>query len=207
MTPDFLMRDRPVTLTLAAVAMAAAATSCRPADRVEITRSRPRHSTEPAPRLDVALADSLPSFQQYRWARPAGWTEKPATQFRQANFAFGPNLEGECYLSLSQGSEVENLNRWRQQMAQPALTEDEVAALPRKEIFGRPAAFIDLTGTYTGAGGASPTDATRLLGLVRAEGDVTITVKMTGPAAVVAEHAANFDAFVASLRLTPAPDL
>ena len=77
-------------------------------------------------------------------------------------------------------------------------------ALPRKDIFSRPAAFVDLTGTYTGAGGATPKENTRLLGLVRAEGDVTLTVKMTGPADLVAAESAHFDAFIASLRLTPA---
>ena len=193
---------RPHSPILALLA-AAALPACRPADRVEITQSRPRHTTEKAPRLDVPLADSLPAAEAYRWALPPGWVEKPATQFRQANFAFGPSGEGECYLSLTQGSELENINRWRQQMAQPALTEEELAALPRKDIFSRPAAFIDLTGTYTGAGGAAPAADTRLLGLVRAEGDVTITVKMTGPAALIAGQTANFDAFVASLRLTP----
>lgn len=177
--------------------------SCGPGDRVEIKESRPRYTAEKAPRLDVPLVDSLPSAEAYRWALPPGWVEKPATQFRQANFAFGPAGEGECYLSLTQGTELENINRWRQQMGQSALTEDELAALPRKEIFSRPAAFLDLTGTYSGAGGAAPESDTRMLGLVRAEGDVTITVKMTGPAALITTQAAAFDAFVASLRLTP----
>jgi len=193
----------PIPVLLAAAVAAALPAACRPADRVEITRSRPRHTTEKAPRLDVPLAASLPAAEAYRWALPPGWLEKPATQFRQANFAFGPSGEGECYLSLTQGSEAENINRWRQQMDQPALNETELAALPRKNIFSRPAAFIDLTGTYSGAGGAAPVADTRLLGLVRAEGDVTITVKMTGPADVIASQSANFDAFVASLQLTP----
>lgn len=189
--------------SLALLAASGLISSCRPADRVEITESRPRHTTENEPRLDVPLSGSLPSAEAYRWVLPPGWSEKPATQFRQANFVFGPSGEGECYVSLSQGSELENINRWRQQMAQAALTEEEVAALPRKSIFGRSATFIDLTGTYTGAGGAAPLADTRLLGLVRAEGDVTITVKMTGPAALIAGQPANFDAFVASLQITP----
>jgi len=177
--------------------------SCSPPDRMEIKESRPRHTTEKTPRLDVPLADSLPSPEAYRWVLPAGWVEKPATQFRQANFAFGPAGEGECYLSLTQGSELENINRWNQQMAQPPLTEQELAALPRKEIFSRPAAFLDLTGVYSGMGAAAPQPDMRLLGLVRAEGDVTITVKMTGPATLITAQTAAFDSFVASLRLTP----
>jgi hypothetical protein len=178
--------------------------SCQPADRLEITQSRPRYTSEKPPRLDVPLADSLPSAEQFRWALPPDWVEKPATQFREVNFAFGPAGEGECYLSRTQGSELENINRWRQQMAQPPLTEEQLAALPRKNIFGLPATFLDLTGTYSGAGGAEPVTDTRLLGVVRAERDLTITVKMTGPAALIGAHAGNFDAFVASLQITPA---
>ncbi|MFN0128852.1 MAG: hypothetical protein ACKV19_19445 [Verrucomicrobiales bacterium] len=193
-----------ITLLALAASLAGTAVSCRPADRVEITLSRPRHTTEAAPRLDVPLIDSLPAAQEYRWTLPPGWMEKPATQFRRANFAFGSSGEGECYLSMTQGSELENVNRWRLQMGQPPLDEEAFAALPRRDIFGFPAAFVDLTGTYTGAAGAAPVEGTRLLGVVRADHDVTLTVKMTGPADLVASHAANFDTFVASLRFTPA---
>jgi hypothetical protein len=197
-----LIIPRSITGCLLAAATCALI-SCQRPERVEITQSRPRHSMEPAPRLDVSLADSLPSPQQYRWSLPPGWTEKPATAFREANFAFGPGGEGECYLSRTQGSELENINRWRQQMGETPITEADLAGLPRKTIFGVPAVFLDLTGTYSGAGGAAPEAGTRMLGLVRAERDLTLTVKMTGPADLVGEHTANFDSFVASLRLTP----
>jgi hypothetical protein len=169
---------------------------------MEITESRPRHTSEKPPRLDVTLADSLPAAEAYRWQLPPGWVERPATQFRQVNFAFGPAGEGECYLSLTQGSELENINRWRKQIAQPELTASEVEALPRKNIFARPAAFLDLTGPYSGMG-STPVADTRLVGIVRSEGDVTITVKMTGPASLIASHLTGFDTFIASLQLTP----
>jgi hypothetical protein len=87
-------------------------------------------------------------------------------------------------------------------MALPPITEEDVAALPRKDLFGRPAAFVDLTGTYTGAGDAAPRENWRLAGVVRAQADVTLTVKMTGPADLVGRELANLDAFLASLRLT-----
>ncbi len=198
------MPTHPISLCLLALLVTATAVSCRPADRVEITLSRPRHSVEKAPRLDVPLIDSLPATQKYRWTLPPGWIEIPATQFRLINFAFGPAGEGECYVSESRGSELENVNRWRQQMAQPPLGQDELAALPRKTILGHPAAFVDLTGAYTGAGGAAPAPNTRMLGVILADVDTTFTVKLTGPADLVAAHATHFDTFVASLRLTPA---
>jgi hypothetical protein len=186
----------PLLLTAALLA------SCGDGDRVEISESRPRHAGERPPALDVPIADSLPAPDGYRWKLPQGWTEQPPNQFRRTNFSFGPNAEGECYLSLVQGSETDNINRWRNQMSLPPLSEEEVAALPRKDLFERPAAFIDLTGTYTGMSDSSPRENWRLAGVIRAQADVTLTVKMTGPADLVGRELANFDAFLASLRLT-----
>lgn len=178
-------------------------TACGPGDRVEITETRPRHTSEKSPRLDVSYEDSFPSMDSYRWTLPAGWKERPATQFRNANFSFGPQDEGECYLTLASGSELENLNRWRKQMDQPDLTEEQLLAMPRKDIFGRPALFIDLSGSYAGMASGETKENWRLLGVIREEGQVTITVKMTGPADLIAQEAGRFDEFISSLRLTP----
>ena len=167
---------------------------------MEIAESRPRHVSEKTPALDVPYEESLPSPDGYRWTLPAGWTEQPANQFRRINFSFGPNGEGECYLSVVDGSDVDNINRWRAQMALPPATEDEITTLPHKDLFNRPAAFVDLTGTFTGAGGAAPRENWRLIGVVRAAADGTRTLKMTGPADLVGRELPNFDAFLASLR-------
>lgn len=206
--PDlFSSLPRLWTRTLVAgVALFGAA--CGDSSRVEITESRPRHTSEPHARLDVAYANSFPSAEQYRWTLPPGWKEVPRTQFRQANFVFGPQGEGECYISLIEGGdELSNINRWRQQMGQPPMTQDEADALPQINIFERPAKLVDVTGTYTGMAGMgeAPKENWRLRGLIRAEGGATLTVKMTGPADLIEKEAANFDAFVASLYLTPKP--
>ncbi len=186
------------------LALSLVAASCHKADRVEITETRPRHSTEGAEKdkIDVPLDSSLPSADGYRWKLPAGWKEGAASQFRQLNFSFGPNGEGECYLSRVQGSEADNIRRWCKQMAQPELTDEQVSALPLKPFFGTQGIFVDLKGTFSGAGGAAPKPDYRMLGLIREGNDLTVTVKMTGPAALVAENAEKFDAFCASLRLS-----
>jgi hypothetical protein len=152
----------------------------------------------------VRYEDAFPTPEQYRWSKPSGWKELPATQFRKVNFSFGPNGEGECYLSSSSGGGVvENLNRWRAQMGQPELTAEQVTELPVKTLFGAPGRFIDISGTFTGAGGAEPKSDYRLLGVVYSEGNTTVTVKMTGPAPLVEAEKGNFDTFCASLRLAP----
>jgi hypothetical protein len=181
---------------------AAMAIACGKADRIEITESRPRHVSEKKPQLDVPYDQSFPSSERYRWKLPAGWIERPPDQFRRTNLAFGPSLEGECYVSIVNGSDIDNLNRWRMQMGQRPLTDEEVATLPHKDLFGRPAAVVDITGTYSGAGGATPKSNWRLVGAVQAAADGTVTVKMTGPPELVAKELPNFDAFLASLRLT-----
>ncbi len=193
-------------LSRAALATAAAAcAACGGADREEIADSRPRHTSEPHARLDVAYANSFPAAESYRWTLPPGWKEAARTQFRQANFVFGPQGEGECYLSIIDGGdELGNLNRWLRQIGKEDLTQEEANALPQLDIFERPAKVIDATGAYTGMGEAAK-ENWRLRGLLRAEGNVTLTVKMTGPADLIAKEAANFDAFVASLYLTPKP--
>jgi hypothetical protein len=176
---------------------------CSEPDRVEIEESRPRHTGEKESRLDVSYEDAFPSLGEYRWALPAGWKEEPPQQFRLVNFSFGPNREGECYLSQVQGGMSENIGRWCGQMGQPPLTGEQIAELPVRTLFGRPGRMVDLKGTYTGAMGAAPRPDYRLVGVVVAEGGQTVTVKMTGPAALVESNLDELDTFCSSLRLAP----
>jgi hypothetical protein len=182
--------------------------SCRPESEQEVMESRPRREADSLPaKVDVSYDRSFPNSEQYRWKKPTAWTRQPKSQFRDLNFSFGPQREGECYLSLVNGGELENINRWCQQMAAPSYTPEQIAALPQKPIFGRQGRFVDLTGTFGGMAGAGAEGKTnyRLLGLVVAGGDVTLTVKMTGPAELVAQQLVAFDEFTSSLTFTPAP--
>lgn len=75
----------------------------------------------PAPA--VPMADAQP---QIHWTLPAGWTEKPLTQFRAASF----NVQGTngqvadvAVTPLpATGHEVELVNMWREQMQLPPIT-------------------------------------------------------------------------------------
>lgn len=73
-------------------------------------------STAPAP-------DAQPRIQ---WILPAGWTEKPLTQFRAASFAVqGPNgqVADVAVTPLpASGHEVELVNMWREQMQLPPMS-------------------------------------------------------------------------------------
>ncbi len=148
-----------------------------------------------------------PNFRELlTWTVPEGWTESSTPDpmgMRTLDLRFGPNKEGECYISFMPGSAggVEaNVNRWRGQMGQPAYTADEIAKLPQKPFFNREAAFIAFDGDFKGFGATEAKTGQRLLGLIHSAEQATIFVKLTGPKALVEQNAAAFDAFCQSIK-------
>src|SRR4051812_7037713 len=105
----------------------------RVTERMEITESREISQYAPQSRADVPTAQrfygSDPESEQQPqqrlplvWDTPEGWKEVPADAasgmagMRLINLAFGPNGEGECYLSAMPGAAGglgANINRWR----------------------------------------------------------------------------------------------
>lgn len=140
------------------------------------------------------------------WTIPTGWSEsaKPdASGMRLVDLRFGPNQEGECYISLMPGSAgglEANVNRWRTQMGQPTYTEEEIAKLGKKPFFNRDATYVAFDGDFKSFGAESAQSGYRLLGLIHSAEQATIFVKLTGPKALVEENSAAFDAFCQSIR-------
>jgi hypothetical protein len=183
---------------------------CGREDRVEVIASRAPFKNERPPELGLEGIQRYTNHAQslLRWTVPEGWNFLLATEFRHLNFDFGPNREGEFYLTMfpisSGGGVLENLNRWRQQMGQPPMVEADLAELPVKTIFNRPVPSIDITGTFTGGSGpmmapAPPKPGYRMIGAIFEAPGYLFTLKMTGPEALVAAHAAKFDAFCQTL--------
>lgn len=144
----------------------------------------------------------------FTWTTPPGWEELPTSQMRQANFKIG--TAGECYLSVLPGGGgglAANLNRWRKQMNLPDLSEAEIAALPKKSLLGKEAAYLSLEGAYSGMGNQPTQENYRLLGMVLVDGGTAYFVKMTGPAAEIAAQEENFLAFCASLSTAAKKEL
>lgn len=137
------------------------------------------------------------------WTTPEGWTQQPQAPMRDLSFAFGPNGEGECYLSRLPGAGgglVANVNRWRGQMGLDPLTEAEIIALPKKPMFGLQGTFVDIAGTFSGMGGGPVRENYRMLGVIVSSDAGAVFVKLTGPADLVAANQTQFDAFCASLQ-------
>jgi hypothetical protein len=203
----------------AALACGLVLPSCdRLGERMEITESRTISTYAPKPNVDITSAtrffddakeepEQRPDFRSLlTWVVPEGWSESSTPDpmgMRLLDLRFGPNQEGECYISLMPGAGggVEaNVNRWRTQMAQPAYTADEIAGLPKKPFFNREATYVAFDGDFKSFGAEEARTGYRLLGLIHSTEQATIFVKLTGPKALVEQNTAAFEAFCQSIK-------
>ena len=175
----------------------------RVSERMEITQTRDISTYEAKPKLHAYPQERF-GDERLRWETPAGWAQAERSQMRPVNLTFGPNKEGECYLAMlpgGAGGVLANVNRWRKQMAQPELTEEDLTKLPQKTLMGIQGVYVTVDGAYTNVGAAEAKPDHRLQGIVASLGEAGLFVKMVGPKALVEANTAAFDQFVASLKL------
>lgn len=135
------------------------------------------------------------------WTAPAHWKSKPASPMRKGSYAIGGEGGAEADLSITAfpgnvGGELANLNRWRNQLKLPPITEAEFAsATAHRDVNGLHLTTVDLMG-------AGP-DAQRILGAMIPHGEATWFIKLTGPDALLAKEKTSFMDFLETVR--PAP--
>lgn len=157
-----------------------------------------------APAADAAPATAAggPQPGGFRYQLPDDWRELPPSPMRSVNLQVPGGAE--CYLSVTIGGEQAirgNLDRWRGQLGLPPLSDEAFAALPRHQMLGGEALLLEAEGEFRGMGAAEAQADYALHGLILARGPEVITIKLVGPAAVVAQqHAALLD-FAASLEV------
>jgi hypothetical protein len=207
---------RAVILPVLVTSVALPLVSCNKArpDRMEIMEERAVFPSEgEIPESSNAMQRfGFGSQTQFRWVTPAGWKLMPGTQMRQLNFSFGPQGEGECYLSMTNGAvgaTIAEINRWRKQMAQAPVETADLEVLPKLEFLKQPCPYLKLEGNYTPASGmmmaaAMPSEPKADYGLLGVVLEVpamqaVLTVKLVGPKALVEKEEANFKAFATSL--------
>ena len=120
---------------------------------------------------------------------------------RKGSFAItGEGGEGDLSITAfpgNVGGELANLNRWREQVKLPPVTQAEFeAAAQRSEKNGLQRTVVDLVGTGSGA--------QRILGAMIPYGGATWFVKLTGPDALVAKEKPAFLAFLDTIKAAPA---
>ena len=134
------------------------------------------------------------------WQAPAQWVSKPAAQFRKATYSV-PGDAGECDLSVTAfpgvaGGELANVNRWRSQLALPAIGPDELeGAVTRVEANGLKFTIVEIAPRGDPAGKG-------MLGAMVPVGGSTWFFKMMGPGPSVK---AAKPAFITFLRTVRAP--
>ena len=137
------------------------------------------------------------------WTCPPGWTEMPTSQMRVANFRPAGDPKAECYLTLlggEAGGLGANVNRWRAQLALPALDAAGIDALPKMQFLGQEAVLLEANGTWTGMNGMESTPGWGLTGLLLVDPNGSAFLKMTGPAKVLADEREHFLALAKSFR-------
>jgi len=137
------------------------------------------------------------------WTTPAGWQERPAAMFRDANFFVAGDERAECYLTTlggEAGGLAANVNRWRSQLSLPALSDAEVAALPRVSWLGTEAAAVDFTGRWKGMSGDQAREGWRLVGRLSVSPEQSRFLKMVGPQEVIGPAVGAFNTLADSFH-------
>jgi hypothetical protein len=131
---------------------------------------------------------------QIKWQIPPGWKEVPASSMRYASFTTGGN-DGKIDISIvtfpgEGGSDADNVNRWRQQLDLPPMSQASIAT--QVVPLGKAEAnfsMVDIVGP----------NARTVAAWTRRDGHVWF-FKATGPSAAVEKEKSNFVKFVQSVR-------
>lgn len=132
------------------------------------------------------------------WRIPSGWTLAPAgSSMRYATFSVtgAGGAKGEMAVTHfpgDVGGDLDNVNRWRQQVSLPPVDQAGLAALVSTVTAGaKTISVIDATGPQS-----------RLAAGWTRHGADTWFFKLTGPDALVGAEKANFTTFLESVRFT-----
>lgn len=150
------------------------------------------NTTSTAPSAPTVPSDS--DKPQLKWELPEGWTTAPTAPMRYASFAVEKNGE-KADISIvtfpgDGGNDIDNINRWRQQIGLPAVGAEILKSLIAPEQAGDVHLdLVDMSGP-----------AARALAAWTRHGGRAWFFKMSGPPALVEQEKPKFVAFVRSLR-------
>lgn len=149
-----------------------------------------------------------PAAPAFKWKTPSHWEQQPAASMRLASFSI-KGKEGAfadvsvVVLGGAAGGILENVNRWLNQLGQPAIDEEKLKAMMRSIASGLgPIEVVDLQGLPAGG---DPLKDGRILAGMASINDRTLFFKMRGNSALVESEKENFLQWLASTRQEPAP--
>ncbi len=136
------------------------------------------------------------------WTVPAGWEEMPASGMRVASYGVkrpdGRSVDiSVVAMGGGAGGELENVNRWRDQIGLEPATEADLAGLRSIIPAGnRQVVMYQLDGKKAVLDGKYPA---RTLAAIMPAGEMTVFFKITGESALVAEQKPQFLAWLKSV--------
>ena len=139
------------------------------------------------------------------WALPAGWKELPSDQMRVGHFEIKGNDGEEARVTIIPlpgiaGGDLNNVNRWREQISLPPITEEEFKKLDEKvEIAGVTAHLYDLSGNAP-----DPKQKMHILASMIMKDGVSWFFKMTGNDKLVQQQKPAFVQFLKSVQFKAA---
>ncbi len=156
-------------------------------------------SNLPPPNVPAPNVPPPPTTQgSLKWALPKGWSELPGGGMRFATFKapFAGKLEATVVvLPGPAGGELANVNRWRGQIALPAL--DEAGLAKTRTVLKSKAGALNVY-DFTSDGQAK---SRMVVGYISTPDGNTWFVKLTGDAAPVAKAKPDFMSILGSLHL------
>ncbi len=176
---------------------------CEERKEITVTETRAATTRDVAPKLfatsDERFRDAKPS--PVTGDTPAGWLALPASQFRLLNYRFGESGMGEVWVSLAQGSVLDNVNRWLKQFSAPPIDAAALEKLPAVTIAGSTGKWVTAAGDYAGPMNAPVKPGFALAGVVASVGGQILTLKMVGPQAEVEAAKPVLESFAKTLRM------
>jgi hypothetical protein len=140
---------------------------------------------------------SAPADSPIDYTKPAEWSPAPLVPLSVATFEAGEgNKKVTIAVSRARGSLVDNVNRWRGQLALEPQTDAEITKSVTKLSAGsRKGDFVELKGKDPKTGRDKA-----ILGVMIPDGDWTVFVKLSGDPDQAVKERSRLESFVESLR-------
>lgn len=173
---------------------------CGEDDEIKTYRVAKPESTPPQ-MPDPAAESGTPQIVGHT---PDGWEEQPPSSMRQASFVVRETGGEEADVSLvilggEAGGPLENVNRWRGQLGQPAIDEAQLRQMAERipTSLGSDGMFVDIDGTPES--GDAKKDGRILAAMVPAGGRVWF-FKMRGNHDLVEKQKSAFKHWVGTVQ-------
>ena len=151
---------------------------------------------QPAPMAQADLPANQPATTpQLKWKTPAGWKELPAGDFRVASFKISGSDSKQADVSViplpgTAGSDLSNVNRWRGQVGQEPISEEELQKLAQSvEVAALPATLYEQSG-----------ESTRILAVIQHREGTAWFFKITGDNQLVTQEKPVFVEFLKTVQ-------